>query len=100
MSLQKHKPDRNSTYLDFVRNHQCCVCVLAFHRSAMDTHVHHIHAHAMGAKCSDYFVCPLCPRHHREIHDIGRKRFAEKYKIDLDAEAKKLRAIFDGKEDR
>jgi hypothetical protein len=36
-----------------------------------------------GLKPSDRWVISLCTQHHREQHNLGEKRFGDKYSIDL-----------------
>lgn len=37
----------------------------------------------VGSKVSDFQCVPCCEKHHREYHDLGRERFAEKYGLDF-----------------
>lgn len=72
---------------DFVRSHPCCVpdC------GTFPVDVAHLRTAAnsgIGIKPADWFVVGLCRRHHREQHDIGQKRFENKYDINLMALAK------------
>lgn len=95
---------RNEAFLEFVRD---LPCVLngreqrgAWDITARDvypwprqywckgrSHPHHV----SGRKVQDVgSCCPLCPAHHRELHDTGRMSFALKYCIDLQALAVEL----------
>ena len=53
-----------------------------------------IPAHEMpggtGIKPHDKWAIPLCPSHHRLQHDIGEKRFEDKFQIDMKATARVL----------
>lgn len=76
------KPRRleNDDYLKFVRLHPCLVkqCWRG------PIHAHHVIFDGQGvlaSKVPDYQATPLCPRHHREYHDLGRDRFEDKYGI-------------------
>lgn len=37
----------------------------------------------MSQKSSDFSTIPLCRAHHRYYHELGMKRFAERYKLDI-----------------
>lgn len=43
----------------------------------------------MGGKRHYSEIVPLCPDHHRELHNPGRLTFEHRHQIDLDAEAEK-----------
>ncbi len=43
-------------------------------------------------KWEDFTIIPLCRKHHQELHQIGIKKFEEKYKINLYKEALKILA--------
>lgn len=66
-------------YKRFIRREPCVVC------GAASQH-HHVVPDGwgkMGGKVSDYRGAPLCWRCHAIFHRIGRKRFEEKFRIDL-----------------
>lgn len=49
---------------------------------------HHLDAVGMGRNrnnnlSENYTVVPLCRKHHTELHNIGYRRFAERYNFDL-----------------
>ncbi len=44
---------------------------------------HHTGAGGVGVKGSDFTAVPLCRRHHRLAHSMGRKTFQEEYGIHL-----------------
>ena len=48
------------------------------------------HATTRGAGGGDEKAIPLCFFHHGEVHNIGRKTFEEKYKLDLLKSAEQL----------
>ena len=76
-----------SDLLSYIRTLPCTVC----HRYGCEPH--HVKTRGSGGKDwnpdGSGNLVPLCPGHHREIHTIGRLTFAEKYKLDLPAKAKK-----------
>jgi len=51
-------------YLDFVREHECCVpgC------GVEPTVAHHFGKRGMGTKCDDYLTVPLCDLCHKKLH--------------------------------
>lgn len=54
---------------------ECIIC------GKQPIHIHHIYtrgAHGEKACCSANEI-PLCVYHHFEAHNLGRKRFADKY---------------------
>ncbi len=66
-------------YLRFIRRQPC----LIDHAAA---EAHHCRVGGIGTKCSDYRTVPLCRPHHKQLHAIGRVRFEQTYKLDLNAE--------------
>jgi hypothetical protein len=75
--IWKHKPGRSEEYLEYIRGIPCYIC------SVQPVHPHHVETAGVGIKGSDYSCVPLCPRHHRECHDIGRHKFEKTYKVTL-----------------
>ena len=66
----------------WVRRHACSV------RGCRRTPIECAHVRSgtdgsMGMKPSDRWTISLCAFHHREQHDLGERRFGEKYSIDL-----------------
>ena len=82
----KVKLARSKPYLRFIANQPCSVPGCSYNVGT----VHHVETGGMGTKCSDYETVCLCLAHHREIHQIGKTTFSEKYKVDLLSLAKKL----------
>ena len=70
MDLSKHKRWESKEYLKFVQTLPCSDC-----RSEENVVAHHLkgrmspYCGGMGYKASDIFTMPLCPEHHREMHD-------------------------------
>jgi len=73
MDLSKHKRWESKEYLKFVQTLPCADC-----RSEENVIAHHLkgrmspYSGGMGYKSSDIFTMPLCPEHHREMHDTSR----------------------------
>ena len=63
-------------YLDWVKEHDCCVC----HAPAHDPH--HIEGRGTAVKTHDFFTIPLCRTHHDEWEDHGQDTFCEKHQLD------------------
>ena len=61
--------------MKYQTNKPCIVCG----KSPSD--LHHIKSRGAGGDDSLSNLLPLCRLHHIEIHKIGRKTFALKYKI-------------------
>lgn len=78
MSPSVPKPIRFEfrAYLDFVKEHPCCVPSCGRHPT--DPH----HATTVGARGSDLDAVPLCRRCHNRV-DIGRKTFQKKYGVNF-----------------
>lgn len=75
---------RDPEHLAWIRRQPCCV---AFCNNG-DVQAHHLRTAAnsgTGLKPPDLEVVPLCGDHHRELHDVGRLTFANKYSINLEA---------------
>jgi hypothetical protein len=70
MDLSKHKRWESKEYLKFVQTLPCADC-----KSEENVVAHHLKGRmapfsgGMGYKASDMFTMPLCPEHHREMHD-------------------------------
>lgn len=80
------KPVRleDDDYKRFIRRQPCLIC------GAASEHAHIVPKGGgkTGSKVSDYRGVPLCRNHHRwdrrSLHAIGRERFEEEQKVDLD----------------
>jgi hypothetical protein len=82
-------PERNNSYLGFVRSHPCCLC-------GDDIHVEAHHPRfgvGMGEKASDRDAVPLCGRHHRELHTMDEREFWASYGVSPQALALKYQVM-------
>jgi hypothetical protein len=60
-------PIRNKKHLNFIRSLPCILC-------GCNSQAHHllrVPEKCMGRKSSDSNTIPLCPQHHRQLHDDG-----------------------------
>lgn len=82
MNLQKTKRVKNKDYLEFIKGEACCV----FHGCFGDIIPHHCgKSHkGTGQKCDDTETIPLCVSAHNEVHQIGKKKFQEKYHVNFE----------------
>jgi hypothetical protein len=84
-SLFMHPMINTKDYIKFVKSHHCLICG----KSPVDPdHLEHLGmggANKNGIK--DFSCINLCRVHHRERHDLGTKRFEEKYNVNLWKEA-------------
>lgn len=84
-SLFMHPMINTKDYIKFVKSHHCLICG----KSPVDPdHLEHLGmggANKNGIK--DFSCINLCRIHHRERHDLGTKRFEEKYNVNLWKEA-------------
>lgn len=84
-SLFMHPMINTKDYIKFVKSHHCLICG----KSPVDPdHLEHLGmggANKNGIK--DFSCINLCRLHHRERHDLGTKRFEEKYNVNLWKEA-------------
>lgn len=70
--MSKHKRWESKEYLKFVQTLPCADC-----KSEENVVAHHLKGRmapfsgGMGYKASDMFTMPLCPEHHREMHDTS-----------------------------
>jgi len=79
---------RDREHLLFVGSLPCLVC------GRSPAHAHHLRfaqPRAMGSKVSDEWTVPLCPIHHRSLHDVGvEEEWWHAKAIDAKAEAENL----------
>ena len=65
-TLKGIEPKRDKNYLKWVRDElECSICGCPF------PDPHHLIGHGQGGmatKASDYFIMPLCRKHHDELH--------------------------------
>jgi len=88
-SLLSHpKRLRDPSHLQFIATQPCLVC------GRSPAHAHHLRfaqPRAMGSKVSDEWTVPLCPIHHRSLHDVGvEEEWWQAKGIDAKAEAERL----------
>lgn len=91
MGLRESSIIRSPSHLQFCRGF-VCIC---FQTNECEGKIeaHHVREGrngGMGLKCDDSEVVPLCALHHHEGHAIGWQTFQMKYKVDLQAEARKI----------
>jgi hypothetical protein len=79
---------RDGNHRKHVASLPCLVCARA------PSHAHHLRfaqPRSLGSKVSDEWIVPLCPIHHRSLHDAGREEEWWQAKgIDAKAEAETL----------
>ncbi|MDE2165840.1 MAG: DUF968 domain-containing protein [Alphaproteobacteria bacterium] len=79
---------RDAAHLKYVAALPCLVC------GRTPSHAHHLRfaqPRSLGSKVSDEWTVPLCPIHHRTLHDTGREEAWWQVKgIDAKAEAERL----------
>jgi hypothetical protein len=76
---------KDKSYLAWVRRQPCLVDYVV-----AEAH----HTVSRGAGGSDYRSVPLCIRHHKEVHRMGREAFQVKYRLDFGEEIVRLMEIF------
>lgn len=79
---------RDAAHLKHVASLPCLVC------GRTPSHAHHlrfVQPRSLGSKPSDEWTVPLCPIHHRALHDVGREdEWWQAKNIDAKAEAERL----------
>lgn len=77
------KPRRiqDRDYLQFVRAHPCLI--KQCWRKPSAHHVRFPGQGGLGTKPSDFQTVPLCEKHHRQEHDLGRERFEAEHGLTL-----------------
>lgn len=79
---------RDPAHLKYVASLPCLIC------GRTPSHAHHlrfVQPRSLGSKPSDEWTIPLCPIHHRSLHDAGRKaEWWQAKGIDAKGEAEKL----------
>lgn len=82
MSLQKDLPERDSDYLEYIRERPCIICGIQ-HRSEAH-HVKDMRACGMAQKSPDWCAIPLCHKCHMNIaHGTGFKDRMKWIQIDM-----------------
>ena len=74
MIYKKTIREINTDYLEYIRSLPCLIC-----NKQPPSHPHHTKTRGSGG--SDLTTIPLCFKHHREVHIIGKKTFQKKYDI-------------------
>ncbi|HEV2161863.1 MAG TPA: DUF968 domain-containing protein, partial [Stellaceae bacterium] len=79
---------RDPAHLKYVASLPCLIC------GRTPAHAHHLRfaqLRSLGSKPSDEWTVPLCPIHHRSLHDAGREEeWWQAKEIDAKAEAERL----------
>jgi len=77
------KPERNKSYLAFVRKLPCCICGKTWGVEAA-----HSGPHGVSQKAPDTSALPLCRIHHRDsklgLDRIGRAAWEELHGVSID----------------
>lgn len=76
---------KDKDYLAWVRRQPCLVDYVV-----AEAH----HTVTRGAGGSDYRSVPLCFRHHKECHRVGRSSFEARHRLDFTEEVIRLMEIF------
>lgn len=87
---KKSKRVEDKAYLQFIREQRCLVSNYECQTYAIHAH-HHERVSQLG---SDHSAIPLCAFHHMKLHTSGVDSFATKYKIDYDAQIKRLNLLY------
>ncbi len=74
--LALQAPERDTSYLEFVRSRQCIVCA-----AAPPSQPHHTERGGVALKGSDLFCLPVCASCHREIHDTGQAAYWDDHNV-------------------
>lgn len=81
----------NPQYLAYIRRQPCLIC----RRPAEPHHLRGLrYGSGTGLKAPDEWAVPLCPDHHRELHDHGVKTFCSNHQVNLDSWVSYLQAKF------
>lgn len=79
MKAIKAERQKSRAYLEFIRDHPCCVCF------NYPTDADHLTTRGAGG--SDYTAIPLCRVHHAARHQFGLKKFEERFGVNCWREA-------------
>ena len=74
---------------ELCRRSKCSVRSCSFTKDRIVPH--HLKSRAAGGLDED--TVPLCMKHHAEIHTLGRRRFEERYGLDLFAVRDRMREL-------
>lgn len=81
-------------HLMYLRTLPCIVSVDGQYCNGSPVHAHHLTIlkgeRGVGQKVGDNYTLPVCAIHHRNLHDMGEKKFWEAWGIDAIEEALKL----------
>jgi len=97
MTKFKTEKIRSLLHLAFVRSHECLIHDGKGNRcNGTPVQAHHLTflgGQGMRTKECDNKTVPLCFKHHRNLHDIGERKFWENWGIDAEQEARDLAAV-------
>lgn len=79
---------RSPAHLQWIRGTLACLAAsVDGDRCEGKNHAHHVRLGAgagIGQKPGDDRAIPLCAFHHGELHTIGQRTFAERYRVDFE----------------
>jgi hypothetical protein len=84
-------PNRSKPYLAWIRTLDCLVPFCEFKPIQA---AHTGSDGGTGIKASDWSAVPLCLIHHALYHQIGKRAFAKRYRLNFQAIVERLNAIF------
>lgn len=90
-TMGREKRIRSPAHLSWVRDHECCVSG-CHNRPIEAAHIRSGTDGGTGMKPGDDWAISLCSAHHREQHQVGEVRFAQKHNLDLLALAREFAA--------
>lgn len=86
-SAVRKGPARDKEHLAKVREEFCLICDATGQEpeKAPRSQAHHVRSigpRTMGKRVSDYLAAPLCPWHHRRLHQYGEASYWEDAMVD------------------
>lgn len=91
--LPKQRIHRDKKQLDFVQS-QFCIVVFDCQGDVVAHHENILKQGGTGCKGPDFCTVPLCAKHHRERHDLGRNTFYRKHGLDPMLEIIRYNAMY------